>query len=165
MWVGRKELAKKRKYARSIYMKSFAPIKEDRGFTLIELLIVVSIIAILAAIAIPQFNQYRDRAKKAEAYALVGEAREGIVEFYAHTGRFPADNAEAGLSAAESIKGKFVKSVTVTDGTIVVLFDEEHYREHSLVPFKLVPVLLEGEPGGPVKWEEKQLKEERAEAG
>jgi type IV pilus assembly protein PilA len=84
------------------------------GFTLIELMIVVAIIGILAAIAIPQYQNYVARAQVAEALVLASGAKMAIAEYRITTGEWPADNAAAGLAADPlDISGKYVQSVTV----------------------------------------------------
>ena len=96
--------------------------KVQQGFTLIELMIVVAIIGILAAIAIPAYQDYTIRAQVSEGLSLAGAAKAAVTEFYQDQGDFPADNAEAGLEAADQISGKYVASVTVAGNTITVLY-------------------------------------------
>ncbi len=86
----------------------------QKGFTLIELMIVVAIIAILAAIAIPAYQNYLIRSQVTEGVTLMDGAKIGIGEFYSNTGRFPGNNASAGAAQPASITGKYVASVTVT---------------------------------------------------
>lgn len=94
-------------------------IKKTQGFTLIELMIVVAIIAILAAIALPAYQDYVARAQVSEAATLTGGVKTAIAEEYANTGDFDGiTNATAGLASAISITGKYVLSVTVTDGLV-----------------------------------------------
>ena len=123
--------------------------RTDNGFTLIELLTVISIIAILAAIAIPQFAASRQRAYTSEGYVLGGDIRKDIQEFYDHTGRFPKDNAEAGLPSAVHLRGKFVESISVKDGAFDITFSENMGRYKVLTAR---PALPKVDPGAPIIW-------------
>ena len=88
-------------------------------------MIVVAIIGILAAVAIPQYQNYVARAQVAEALVLMSGAKTGVAEYAMVTGDFPANNGDAGLDPTPTnIKGKYVASVEVkTDGVINVTFD------------------------------------------
>ena len=98
--------------------------KMQKGFTLIELMIVVAIIAILAAIAIPAYQDYLVRTQVSEGAVLTDGAKTAISEFYSNTGTFPGSNLSAGLATAASISGKYVSKVDVsaTKGQIVATF-------------------------------------------
>jgi type IV pilus assembly protein PilA len=119
------------------------------GFTLIELLTVISIIAILAAIAIPQFSAYRQKAYGVEGYLLGSEVRKDIQEFYDHTGRFPKDNREAGLPDSRNLRGKFVEAVTVRNGVFDISFGQNFGRYKVLTAR---PAFLKNDPSAPVLW-------------
>ena len=94
--------------------------KVQQGFTLIELMIVVAIIGILAAIAIPAYQDYTVRAQVSEGLNLGGGAKTAVTEFFQDRGAWPVSNTEAGLDATPTnIKGKYVLSVTVTAGGLV----------------------------------------------
>ena len=91
--------------------------KVQQGFTLIELMIVVAIIGILAAVAIPAYQDYTIRAKVTEGLSLASAAKVAVVETNASTGIPPIDNATAGLSA--TIAGNSVTSVLVGAAGII----------------------------------------------
>jgi type IV pilus assembly protein PilA len=94
--------------------------KLQKGFTLIELMIVIAIIGILAAIAIPAYQDYTVRAKVSEGLNLAGAAKLAVSETYDSTGAMPTSQAQAGLPAAASITGNYVSSVGVTATTGVI---------------------------------------------
>ena len=92
--------------------------KMQQGFTLIELMIVVAIIGILAAIAIPAYQDYTARAQMSEAMSLSSGVRTSVAETYQNTGTWPATNVAAGVAAAGQITGKYVLQVDVVNGQI-----------------------------------------------
>ena len=85
----------------------------QKGFTLIELMIVIAIVGVLAVVALPAYQDYTARAQMSEALTLAEGQKSAVVEYYSDKGKFPADNAAAGIAAATEIKGKYVASVTV----------------------------------------------------
>ena len=87
--------------------------KIQSGFTLIELMIVVAIIGILAAVAIPQYQNYVARTQMSEALSLASGSKVALAEYFQSNGVFPGDNATAGIGVSTTIKGKYVTSVTV----------------------------------------------------
>ena len=96
--------------------------RHSSGFTLIELMIVVAIIAILAAIAIPAYQDYLIRAQVTEGMSLAGGARSAIWDYVSNTGEYPPSNKSAGLPPKAEIRGSYVSSVDVTGGKISIAF-------------------------------------------
>ena len=96
--------------------------KEQSGFTLIELMIVVSIIGILASIAIPAYQRYVIRSQVAEGLNLSGGAKAAVSEFYMENGSWPTNNSEAGLPGGTEIRGDYTKQVVVKNNVIAILY-------------------------------------------
>ena len=98
----------------------------QQGFTLIELMIVVAIIGILAAIAIPQYAEYTNRARVSEGLQLAAGAKTATAEYYSSNNAWPNGNAEAGVAAAGTITGTNVTSVTIggQDGKLTILYKD-----------------------------------------
>ena len=101
--------------------------KKQQGFTLIELMIVVAIIGILAAIAIPAYQDYTIRAQVSEGLSLSAGAKAAVAEFYQDQGVWPNNNAQAGLEASGNISGNYVTQVAVgaQDGVITVTYGNQ----------------------------------------
>jgi type IV pilus assembly protein PilA len=91
----------------------------QKGFTLIELMIVVAIIGILAAIAIPAYQDYTARSQMSEAMSLASGVRTAVSEVFQTTGDFPATNEEAGVADADTIVGTYVQTVEVGAGGVI----------------------------------------------
>ncbi|HEZ6952042.1 TPA: pilin [Neisseria meningitidis] len=91
----------------------------QKGFTLIELMIVIAIVGILAAVALPAYQDYTARAQVSEAILLAEGQKSAVTEYYLNHGIWPANNNSAGVaSTATDIKGKYVQSVTVANGVV-----------------------------------------------
>ena len=93
--------------------------KVQQGFTLIELMIVVAIIGILAAIAIPAYQDYTIRAQVSEGINLASGAKAAIAEYFMDSGNLPSSNAAAGLEP--TITGNYVTGVVVGTGGVVTV--------------------------------------------
>ncbi|HFB3386826.1 TPA: pilin, partial [Neisseria gonorrhoeae] len=91
----------------------------QKGFTLIELMIVIAIVGILAAVALPAYQDYTARAQVSEAILLAEGQKSAVTEYYLNNGEWPKNNASAGVaSSASDIKGKYVKEVKVENGVV-----------------------------------------------
>ena len=98
-------------------------INTQKGFTLIELMITVAIVGILAAVALPAYQDYTIRAQVAEGLTLADGAKVVVAEYHANHGTFPNNNTDAGYSGAT---GKYVSSTDIgTNGIIVATFGNQ----------------------------------------
>ena len=100
----------------------------QKGFTLIELMIVVAIIGILAAIAIPAYQDYTIRTQVTEGMTLASDIKAGVAEYSAQTGNWPADLVAAGMGSTAVLgdkSGRYVESIDVTDGTITITYGRD----------------------------------------
>jgi type IV pilus assembly protein PilA len=124
----------------------------QKGFTLIELMIVVAIIAILAAIAIPAYQDYLVRSQVSEGATLTDGAKTAVAEYYANHGNFPPNNASAGLPATlASISGKYVTQVdagATKPGVIIATFGGQASTKIANKLFGLSAV----DNGGSINW-------------
>jgi len=126
--------------------------KIQKGFTLIELMIVVAIIAILAAIAISQYQDYVIRSQVSEGSSLADGTKTALAEFYNNTGRFPDSNPSAGLAAAADIQGNYVSQLDVSTHKILATFSSSGAQKANSA---IDGAILEFSPithGGSISW-------------
>jgi type IV pilus assembly protein PilA len=123
----------------------------QKGFTLIELMIVVAIIGILAAIAIPAYQDYTIRSQVTEGLSLAGAAKAAVAESYSQTGAAPVNRTVAGMSnVATDTNGKYVTQVLVTNGTITVTYGNEANARIKTKTLALTPYET---PDASVSWQ------------
>lgn len=103
----------------------------QKGFTLIELMIVVAIIGILAAIALPAYQDYTKRSHVSEGLSLAAGAKASVTEYYSSMGKWPSDNGAAGL--ATNIKGNAVSDVQVATSTITITYNDKVENSKKLI--------------------------------
>lgn len=122
------------------------------GFTLIELMIVVAIVAILAAIALPAYQDYVGRSQMAEAYSLASGLKVSVVEFYANNATFPVDNAAAQAGPAANIKGKYVAQTTIAGGTITASMKASNVSACAAGKSVALTPQMPPSPTDPISW-------------
>lgn len=126
--------------------------RKNGGFTLIELMLTVSVIGILAAVAIPQYNDYVIRTRVAEGLQLGAAAQKNVMDYRDRWGVFPQDNAAAGLPDPALLRGHWVSSIAVKDGALVVSYSNLSRELPSTAAVVMRPAVLRSQPGGPVVW-------------
>jgi type IV pilus assembly protein PilA len=122
------------------------------GFTLIEMLVVIAIIAILAMIAVPNTQNRLVATQIVEALPLADIAKAPVAAAWAGTKTFPADNAAAGLPAAEKIVNNFISGLSVQNGALHLTFGN---RANGLIKGKVLtlrPAVVKDAPVVPVTW-------------
>lgn len=118
------------------------------GFTLIELMIVVAIIGILAAVAIPAYQDYTIRAQVSEGLQLASGAKVAVEEFYAENGSWPSNNADASLPDQHDIIGKYTEHVSAKDNVIEIKYEGDAHQ--SIHGNKIV--LTATDNNGSISW-------------
>jgi len=125
----------------------------QQGFTLIELMIVVAIIAILAAIAIPAYQDYVVRSQVSEGATLSDGAKTAVAEFYSNRGHYPTNNGSAGLAKNTSIAGSYVSGVNVASGVITATFSSSgSQKANSKIDTKAFILSPVDSNGGSIAW-------------
>jgi type IV pilus assembly protein PilA len=131
-------------------MKSF-----QKGFTLIELMIVIAIIGILAAIAIPAYQNYTIRSQVTEGLSLADGFKTAISEFYDQNGAFPVGANVAGDAthiAESAVTGKYVSTITVLNGQIKILYGSAQANKKISVPPKELDLSPGVDTNGDIVW-------------
>ena len=126
--------------------------KISQGFTLIELMIVVSIIGILASVALPAYQDYTIRAQVSESLTIVSELKQSVAEFYKAKGRFPNDNLEAGIPEKQFLQGNYVQEITLENGAFHVKLGNKvnQFVMDQIVSIR--PITVKGSPSSPFSW-------------
>ncbi|EPT7867627.1 pilin [Neisseria gonorrhoeae] len=122
----------------------------QKGFTLIELMIVIAIVGILAAVALPAYQDYTARAQVSEAILLAEGQKSAVTEYYLNHGIWPANNTSAGVASPPSdIKGKYVQKVEVNNGVVTATMASSNVNKE--IKDKKLSLWAKRENGS-VKW-------------
>ncbi|HFB5359388.1 TPA: pilin, partial [Neisseria gonorrhoeae] len=121
----------------------------QKGFTLIELMIVIAIVGILAAVALPAYQDYTARAQVSEAILLAEGQKSAVTGYYLNHGKWPKNNDEAGVASSDKIKGKYVQKVEVANGVVTATMASSNVNKE--IKDKRLSLWAKRENGS-VKW-------------
>ncbi|MDO6637246.1 pilin [Pseudoalteromonas carrageenovora] len=125
---------------------------KSKGFTLIELMVVISIIGILAAVALPQYSKYMQRAELVDPLAMAAVIREDVTVYYLENRRFPVSNEQADVPASKFLIGNRVTGITVDNGAIHISLGNKASQplQNTVLTFR--PAVVTGSPTSPIAW-------------
>jgi len=126
--------------------------KKSNGFTLIELMIVVSIIGVLAAVALPAYQIYVLRSHVAEPLTYAGNIRQPITQFYVDNLEFPKNNKQARLPAPDKLISNKISGVEVINGAFHILLGNNVPKPLRGKYLTFRPAVVEGSPISPISW-------------
>lgn len=121
--------------------------KSQQGFTSSELVIVVVIIAIFAAVALPAYQNHTKRAHVMEGLALAEIVQTAVAKFHSSTGNWPAENTAAGLEVSNRISGNAVKSVAIRAGALIIIEYNHKVSEGALLALR-----ADAAGSGSIRW-------------
>ena len=107
-------------------------------------LIIAGMVGILAAIAIPTYQDYTIRAQVSEGLNLSGGAKAAVSEYILDAGSVPADNAEAGLADPRDISGRYTSAIEVYQGEINITYGNEAHEQIYGREIYLIPEDVDG---------------------
>lgn len=125
---------------------------KGHGFTLIELMIVVSMIGVLASVAMPQYQSYVIRGEVTEGITMASNLREDVTTYYVETLQFPKNNKQAGAPAPDLLIANRVTRVEIADGAIHVTLGNKVAKplQGKILSFR--PATVNGSPKSPISW-------------
>jgi type IV pilus assembly protein PilA len=120
----------------------------QKGFTLIELMIVVAIIGILAAIALPAYQDYTIRSQVSEGPTLAEGVKLAVAEYYANNGTFPATNVQIGYTS--TVSGSYVTGIVNAAGSVVITYGPP--KAHTNIQTKTLAITAGVNTNGDIAW-------------
>ena len=122
------------------------------GFTWIELVLILAVVAILGAMAIPGLQDTALKKQVREGLELADVAKKGVQGYWTASGDLPRNNEDAGIPAKDKIVGSMVKEVEVDHGAIHVTFGNNASKALTGLRVTLRPAVVKDEPKVPIAW-------------
>jgi len=133
-------------------MQSYHFMRAHRAFTAIELMVMLLVVAILAAIAVPNYSEQIASAQVVQSITLAAIAENGVAAYYATKHAFPEDNAAALLPPANFIVSNYVSSLTVQNGAVTLGFGNQANGHLKGKFLSIRPAIVPAYPQVPIAW-------------